>query len=104
MIAVAMALRVMFRLQKSTADTAARRPIRPQEDQSCMRIILNMTQVRTWISRWSRSEEAQMVNCGKLMDIYANRAGQPPHAAWMTHGAIPHIEFASKSRMYDTVL
>jgi len=38
----AMAMRVMFRLPKSTADTADRRPKRPRGDQSCMRIILNI--------------------------------------------------------------
>ena len=52
----AVAMMVMFRLQKSTAGTADQRP-KPRGDQSCMRIILNMTQVLTWVSRGSRSEE-----------------------------------------------
>ncbi len=53
---------------------------RPQGDQSCMRIILNMTQVPTWNLHGGRSEEAQMINYRKLTDMYASKASSEKQA------------------------
>lgn len=85
MAAIAMALRVMFRLRKSTADTADRQPNTAAGDQSCIRIILNMTQAgilsgvdRRKIRGLATRQQAPQPSCATQASSAALQVQQSP--------------------------